>query len=236
MFNIEVNNAQVSNDYNTNFPIPKGTFQVIITKADFDIGVTKEGKNAGMNRTGAHFEYSVFGAKDDGSDRKYTDWVLIDHESTNPNLKGMITANVNKITDLVLQVVSKHYQGNASSSPFSQGFNQETIGNLVDKMVYLTFDIDKKNENTITSYFPTEEPQSQQQYQQPTQQQPQQAQVNQSAGNAWQQNQPAQTSQNAGVQNQTASHSNNGNGQVLPHQQGGNFPAFAQPQQVQGQN
>lgn len=236
MVNIQINNAQVSNDYNTNFPIPAGTYRAEITKAEFDVGTTKtQGKNFGMNRTGLKLEFEVYGAKEDGGNRKYTDWIMIDHDSTDTNLRNMINANLNKVTDLTLQVVSKNFQGNASSSPFAQGLNGNTVGHLVGNLVNLTLKIDKKNENEVTSYFPPEEVQSNQQHQEP-QNQGQQNQGQQPAGNAqWgqqaQNQQSAPNSQNAGVQQNAASPSNNN--QQLPHQQNGGMPSFAI---AQGQN
>jgi hypothetical protein len=240
MVNIPIANAQVSNDYNTNFPIAAGTYRAEITKAEFDVGTSKtQGKNFGMNRTGLKVEFEVYGAKEDGGNRKYTDWILIDHQSTDTNLRNMINANLNKVSDLTLQVVAKSFQNNASSSPFAQGLNGNTVGYLVGNLVNITLIVNKKKENEVTSYFPPEMAQETQQYSAPqqTQQAPQQVQQ-QIVGNVQanqltqgyqvpQQNQQSAPSTPVAVVQQTAaSHSNV---QQLPHQQSG-MPSFAIPQ------
>jgi len=238
MVNIQIANAQVSNDYTTNFPIPAGTYRCEITKAEFDIGVTKApSPNAGMNRTGLKLELEVYGAKEDGGNRKYTDWILIDHESTAANLRNMINANLNKVTDLTLQVVAKNFQNNASSSPFAQGLNPNTVGFLVGNLVDLTLKVYKdrktgQDENEITSYCPPEQVQTNQQYSAPqqAQQQPvgnvQTQQPAQGYQIPQQNQQSAPSTPTAGVQQTAASPSNV---QQLPHQQGG-IPSFAIPQ------
>lgn len=228
MLNLNLNNAQVTGTYNEYSPIPKGQYQVIISEASIDEGVSSaKSKTPNTPRTLLKLKFDVFGGGSDGGNRPMYDMIMYEYGSSDPKHVGMVEKNKAKLTDLLLQIIAKKYNGDASQSPFNNGFGAENVGYLVDSNLVLLLDIEinkKSQENEVASYYP-EDKQSQQNqgmqqggYQQNNQQpmQNQGMQQNnqpvqnggQNMGNGQAQSQNVQHSQNAGAQQTAGSHFN----------------------------